>query len=382
MRFHRTKIIASLFIPGLLIGVLSCKMKKEEAVSEPQPIDNYIRLSDAQIQLANINVAEAREGTIGRRLSLTGVLKVNEQSVVTISSRLPGRIEKLFFKNTGDIVNKGDELYEFYSDDLIDAQREYYTLQSNNWNFSGKYEPSLVLEDKLLVMGLMPSQIKQLGKDGKIMFKVIIYSPGEGKIRSVNVSEGQYITPGQTLFELAADKNLWLEAQVYPDDIQYLKTGMPATATVPLAGELPVKCNISFINPAYEKGKNVTLVRAVINNDDNRLHPGMLALLNVQTQMTRGILVPSSAVITGSHGERVWIREGNGDFTWRQVTTGMQSGDSILVLSGLEKSDQIVTTGAYLLNSELILKQGTGSMSTTEITTGNNRQTEIKTTGM
>ncbi len=349
------------FIPvGLISILLSCKMQPEETNTESVAPDTHIRLSDAQIQLANINITEAREGSIGQKLSLSGVLKVNEQSAFTISTRLTGRIEKLYFRNTGETIKKGDKLYEFYSDDLIDAQREYFALQSNNWNYSGKYEPSLILKDKLLIMGLIPSQIKQLEKDGKILFKVTIYSPAGGKIRAINVTEGQYVTEGQSLFELADDNNLWVEAQVYPGEIQYFSQRMPAIAVIPSAGEVPVLCNISFIKPSFETDRNVTIIRAVIKNPDNRLHPGMLALLYVQTKISHGIIIPSTAVLTGAEGDRVWVRAENGDFSCRMITTGTQSEDSILVLSGLEKSDKIVYTGTYLLNSEFILRNGTG----------------------
>ena len=361
MEIKVNKIITILLFTSLLFLLFSCKMQMEEKTAEVSADDNKLRLSESQIQLANINTAEVREGSIGRKLSLTGVLKVNEQSAVSVSSRVPGRIEKLYFKNTGETVKKWDKLYEYYSDNLVTAQREYFTLQSNNWNFSRKYEPSLALENKLLIMGMVPSQIEQLGKDGKILFRVDVYSTVEGKIRSVNVSEGQYIQEGQTLFELAGDNNLWLEAQVYPGEIKFLKTGIPATATIPLACEMQVKCNISFINPSFEAGKNIALVRAVINNPGSRLHPGMFAILNVQIQMSHGIIIPSSAVISGVDGDRVWIREETGEFSERMVTTGLQSGDSILVLAGLAKSDKIVTSGAYLINSEMILKNGTMS---------------------
>ncbi len=163
--------ISALLIPLLMLIVMfSCKMKDEEAIAGAAAAGNFIRLSDAQMQLANIIVASAREGSIGQELSLTGVLKVNEQSASTVSSRIPGRIEKLYFRNTGETVKKGDKLYEFYSEDLISAQREYFRLQSNNWNFNAKYEPSLAIEERLRVMGLMPDQIKQIGKDGKLLF--------------------------------------------------------------------------------------------------------------------------------------------------------------------------------------------------------------------
>ena len=328
---QRLKISISLFPALIILLISSCKMKQEETRLESAPADNFLRLSEAQIQLANINVAGAREGSIGRQLSLTGVLKVNEQSAATVSARIPGRIEKIYFKNTGEAVQKGDRLYEFYSEDLISAQREYFRLQSNNWNFNAKYEPSLAIEEKLTVMGLMPEQIKQMGKDGKIHFTVTILSPVAGKIRAINVSEGQYVTEGESLFELANDNKLWVEAQVYPDEIQYLRGGMPAIVMVPAAGEVPVSCKISFVNPSYESGKNVTIVRTVIDNPDSRLHPGMFAMIVVRTHTSHGIIIPASAVITGSDGDRVWVREENGDFTGRMVTTGIQSGDSILV---------------------------------------------------
>jgi Cu(I)/Ag(I) efflux system membrane fusion protein len=307
------------------------------------------------------------------------VLKVNEQSAVTVSSRIPGRIEKLYFKNTGETVNKGDKLYDFYSEDLINAQREYFRLQSNNWNFNARYEPSLAIEERLQVMGLTPDQIKQIGKDGKLMFTVTIYSPVAGKIRAINVSEGQYVKEGLSLFELAQDNNLWVEAQVYPDEIRNLRTGMPAIVIVPTAGEVPVLSKISFINPSFETGKNVTLVRAVIDNSENRFHPGMFARIIVKTQISHGIIIPSSAVISGSEGDRVWIRDEDGHFSGRSVKTGIQSGDSILVLSGLEPTDQVVATGAYLLNSELILKQGTGSIPLTEPEVTKNEEAEKET---
>ena len=379
MAGRRIKVIVSLITLGLILTMSSCKIRKEETTAGAGPVDHSIRLSDAQIQLANINITSVREGSIGRQLSLTGVLKVNEQSAASVSSRSTGRIEKLYFKNTGETVRKGDKLYDFYSEELISAQREYFRLQSNNWNFNAKYEPSLAIEERMQVMGLMPEQIKQIGKDGKLLFTVTIYSPVAGKIRGINVSEGQYVDEGQSLFELAKDDNLWVEAQVYPDEIQNLKTGMPAIALVPAAGEVPVMCNISFINPSYETGKNVTLVRAVIDNPDNRLHPGMFAIIMVKAQTSHGIVIPSSAVITGADGDRVWVREENGDFSGRMVTTGIQSEDSILVLSGLEPTDQIVTTGAYLLNSELILQQGTGSTGEIEPSDRNSETFKIKT---
>jgi len=143
---------ASLLPLVLVFIMLSCKMHKDEVTPDSAIKGNNIVLSDAQIQLANINIEGIRDASIGRKLTLTGVLKVNEQSAVSFSSWISGRIEKLYFRNTGERVKKGDMLYEFYSEELVSTQREYYRLQSNNWNFSARYEPSLAVEEKLLLM--------------------------------------------------------------------------------------------------------------------------------------------------------------------------------------------------------------------------------------
>lgn len=354
---HKTGLAAIILL--FLLAQLSCRHQTEQNRKMIQAPERQIILSDAQIQLANIKIEEINERLIGQNLLFNGVLKVNEQSAVNITSRAIGRIQKLYFKNAGENVKKGDSLYQIYSDELVAAEREYITLQRNNWNFSGRYEPSLALENKLLLFGMLPEQIAQLRKEGNVLFAVTICSPASGTIRSINVTEGQYVNSGQTIFELADDQQLWVEAQVYPDDLPALKVGLRATVTVPIAGNLPIKTNICFINPSFEQGKNVILIRSLIDNPDKNLHPGMLALMSVQTHKNKGIVVPASAVIVGKNGNRIWIRNDDGSFSGITVTTGIQSEDSVLIISGLEEIKTIVTSGAYLLNSELILKNGT-----------------------
>jgi Cu(I)/Ag(I) efflux system membrane fusion protein len=341
----------------LLIFLSSCHPKEEQMTLSGGIPKATLKLTEAQMQLANIKVSEVTTGTLGHRLLLTGVLKINEQSVVSISSGVKGRIQKLFFKNTGETVNKGVPLYEFYSEDLLALQREYKALQDNNWNFLGRSDKSIVLENKLLLMGMLPSQISHLKTSRNLVSIITIYSIHQGIIRSVNVTEGQYVEVGQKIYELADDSRIWVEAQVYPNELQSLSVGMAADVVVPIAGDLHLPNRISFINPAFEPGSNVTLIRAIINNPDKLLHPGMHALISVQTQKSEGIVIPASAVLNEKQGSVVWVQNEDRSFESRAVTTGIQSSDSVLVLSGLNESEKVVVSGVYLLNSEKILNQ-------------------------
>jgi len=367
MNFKKKIILypALLFVAIFVLNACSHK-RATEVNQEPDPVSYNIMLSEAQIQTANIKVVEARYGKIGHHLTLTGVLKINEQGVVSISARATGRLAKLYFKNTGEQINTGDSIYRFYSEELAEAERKYSTIQRNNWNFSGRYEPSLVLEDRLKYIGMLPSQIAQLRKDGRILFTITLYSTVGGVIKSVNVTEGQYVTEGQNIFELADDSKLWMEAQVYPDEVQLLKTGMPVRVVVPGA-DMEFRSTLSFVNPSFEPGKIVTLVRTVINNSDRKLYPGMLAMMIVETNKTDGIIVPTSAIINSKSGDRIWIRDEDGSFSFRNISSGIQSSDSTLILSGLNEDDEVVVSGAYLLDSEMQLKSVTSTASEAEL---------------
>jgi len=214
------------------------------------------------------------------------------------------------------------------------------------------------LENKLLLLGMFPVQIEKLRKDGKILFAVTILSPVNGVIRSINISEGQYVNSGQTMFELADDTKLWVEAQVHPEDLGFLKVGMESIITIPDAGNSSLKSTVSFINPTVEQGKNVTVIRSEIENKNKKLYPGMLVLMHIKSEKNGCVIVPSSAVILDKNGCSVWIQNENNTFSAKKITTGLQSDDLVQVISGLTKSEFVVTSGAYLLNSELILRKG------------------------
>jgi len=350
---HRLMLIFILFT--------SCQRHSEKGSNENNihPTDNTISLSAAQIQLANIKVAQVTEGEFNYNHLFSGVLKVNEESVSIISSRATGRVLKLFLKNPGETVNKGDSIYQIYCEDLVTAERQYFTLQSNNWNYNGKYEPSLALENKLLLLGMLPPQIDKLKKNGKILFAVTILSPVKGVVRLVNISEGQYVNAGQTLFELADDRKLWVEAQVHPEDLEFLRVGMHSSITLPDADNRTFQSTVSFINPTIEQGKNATIIRSVIDNSMRKLHPGMLVILNVHAGISKCVMVPLSSLITDKNGNIIWVRNPNGTYTARKITVGLQSDNTVQVLSGIRESESVVTSGAYLLNSELILRKGT-----------------------
>ena len=71
-------------------------------------------------------------------------------------------------------------------------------------------------------------------------------------------------------------------------------------------------------------------------------------------------MVPQSAVLNSGDRQVVFLDRGNGVFEPRDVKTGVQSGDRIEILSGLQPGERIVTSGNFLIDSESQLKTGAG----------------------
>lgn len=87
-----------------------------------------IELSDEQIKLGNIVADTIKAGTDGSQSVFNATINFNERNIHTISARLPGRIEKLYFRNIGDFVTNGSPVYNLYSEELNSAQQEYVLL--------------------------------------------------------------------------------------------------------------------------------------------------------------------------------------------------------------------------------------------------------------
>jgi Cu(I)/Ag(I) efflux system membrane fusion protein len=104
-----------------------------------------------------------------------------------------------------------------------------------------------------------------------------------------------------------------------------------------------------------------------LKNPSKKYIPGMLAVINVKTNEKEGLILPLNAVLQSEKGNTVWIQNNEGSFEVRMVTIGIQNSDSVEIISGLNANENVVISGAYLLNSEYILKNGSDPMSGMEM---------------
>ncbi|GAO45474.1 putative RND-type efflux pump membrane fusion protein [Flavihumibacter petaseus NBRC 106054] len=327
---------------------------------------SFLTLNESQVALANISTVLVGSGDFAASKSLNGRLVVDPEQTTVISSRMQGRIENLYIKELGRKVERGQPLYRIYSEQLAVLQQEFLlaVAQAKQFPEDERFRQiEKAARQKLLLYSRTPAQLDQLISAQKTDPFVIYPAPSGGVVSELMVTEGQYVAEGGGIMRLEGYDKLWVEADAYPADLASITIGQPVTVIIPGWEEQPQNMTIQFINPSYQAGSQLTQVRGSISNPGNHWQPGLQARISIpHRQPGKSLILPVNAVIREGKGLHVWLETAKGRFEPRMIQAGAETEAMIEVLGGLETGDRVVVTGAYLLNSEFILKKGADPM--------------------
>lgn len=343
-----------------------CKMDLVRVEVDPNQKAGELKLSEQQILLANIQTDTVRLRPLGEEITLSAALKENQNLVNVVTSRIAGRVERLFVRNIGEPVRAGQAVYELYSEELAAAQQDYLLALQSKKRYADT-EPSFAriadaTRNKLLLWGMTERQITDLELSGKPGNTLTFYSKYSGIATEVSVAEGDYVAEGSPVLRLANLSTVWADAQLYVSDLPFLgKTG-EALVEIPSISDQKLRGLVSFVNPSLEASSKIVMVRVEIPNPSGDYQPGMQAWMTLKGKVRSAIAVPTNALIQGKDGATVWLKNAGGAFESRMVTMGKTNRDFTEIKAGLEAGEVVVVSGAYLLHSELVFKKGANPM--------------------
>jgi len=343
----------------------TCPICAMDLVPFEKNSDNKSIKLDAQRQLlANIATIRIGDATnVQTQSVLNGRLVVNPEQSNYISAKIAGRVEQLYVRETGVPVKKGQALYQLYSEQLAALQQEYLMALAQQQQFADdKLEQQLVAsaKQKLLLYGQTEKQLQQLVKTKQKSPYVTVYATQSGTVAELNLTQGQYVSEGGTIMRLEGYQQLWVEADLYPNEAKQIKQGQRLKVLVNGWEDQPQWMTVDFINPSLQGGTQLTQIRGSITNVNAQWQPGLQVkvLLSEAEKSTKGLTLPVDAVIRDGKGEHVWVKTGKDSFEPKSIVTGTTNQDKVIITSGLVAGDEVVSTGAYLLYSEYVLKRG------------------------
>lgn len=338
-----------------------------------------LALSDQALALADIRTTRVRRGPATRNVRLVGMVQADEARIRTITAQVAGRLDRLFVDTTGQMVAAGSDLAEIYSPELYSAQAELQAALAH----PGLEDAAASVRKRLRLWGMDERQIDALGQGGALKQHLMVKAPAGGVVLRRHANPGDYVNLGTVLYTIADLSDLWVTLEAYEADLSWLREGQEVDFTARAYPGRHFEGRVIFINPVVDPGKRTVEVRLQVPNPQGLLKPGMLVTGQVQvaldaTGQPRSVqeddpapgsfplLIPDTApLLTGDRAVVYLRREENGKsvFTGRQITLGPRTEGFYVVAAGLEDGDEIVSHGAFKVDSALQIQAKASMMS-------------------
>jgi RND family efflux transporter MFP subunit len=317
------------------------------------------------MQNMGIRTALIVRGPLRRTVRTVGVIEYNETALADVTTKFKGWVEKLYVNATGQLVMRGDPLFEIYSPEIYSAQTEYL-LATDPLNRGGAGSDALrsAALMKLKYLDISGEQIAELDKTRLPTKTVRVLAQQDGFAVEKMVVAGQMVEAGMKTYRLADLGLVWVRAQIYEQDFPYLKLGQEATVTLSYLADREFRGRVTYIYPNVDEKTRTAQVRMEFHNPGYFLKPGMFATVNVSAELEpSALLVPGMAVLRSGEKTTVFVAQDGGKFEPRAVALGPQAeDDNYQVLSGLSEGERIVTSGQFMLDSESQLREAIQKM--------------------
>ena len=254
-------------------------------------------------------------------------------------------------------------MYSIYSEELLADQKDYLSTISSANEFGSQRDLVMRLtkaaREKLKRWDMTDAQVDQLAKNKKTYALMTYSSPASGYLSVLNVSEGQYVEIGSPLFQIASLNSVWVETQVFANEVKYLYDSPEVSIEFAAIPGKMFSAKLEFVTPSLEENKKINLARFRINNESKMVKPGMMAYVQFKREGKSTVVVPKSAVLYGKF-RTVWVETAPNMFEFRMVKLGLENKSQVEITEGVNPGDIVVTRGSYLLNSAYIYKSGSG----------------------
>ena len=295
---------------------------------------------------------------------------MDETRLAYVQVRFSGFVQKVFADATYQYVRKGQPLFTIYSPDLVATEREYLVAKQNQQQVAQSTVPGVAASatslldaatERLKQWGVPQQEIERLESTGQVQQEIEIDSPVSGYITERNALPSVAVQPEMRLYTIADLSTVWVQAQVFQDDLGRLKVGDPATVTLNTFPGRTFSGRVDFIYPQVDMDTRTAKVRIVFPNPDLQLKPGMFVNVGMNVPMGRQLVIPASGVLQSGTRQIAFVDRGDGYLEPREVQLGARVGDDFIVLKGLKAGEQIVTSANFLIDSESQLQAALGS---------------------
>jgi len=340
-----------------------------EGDAEP-PTAAALRLTPRQQELIGVQYATAELTPAIRVIRGAARIAVDDTRVARVQTKLEGFIDQLFVKSVGETVRKGQPLLSIYNRRAYSmAQSEFLDaiMASGGMGLTAEAAASpdarraareavLAAREHLEMLGFTEYQIEAVARAHQPLRSLPIYAPIGGVVIEYSAALNDPVGM-QPLLTIADLSSVWATASFAAADAAGIRRGQSAVLRVPYAPGRTFHGVVDLILPQVDPETHTLSARVQVDNPGLELKPQMYGEVELRAGGgSKKLTVPQEAVIDSGRAQTVFVASGEGYLEPRVVATGERYGDRIEILRGLKPGERVVTSGNFLLDSEVQLR--------------------------
>lgn len=324
-----------------------------------------VHIDQATQQRMGLQFATATVSGMARSIRAFATITADESTTISVNPKVEGWIRRLTVQGLGQPVRKGEVLYEIYSPELQQRQREYIDLMSRRdgllgdsismVNSNSAMVGSLAKEkfrarERLISADMAPALVDLLEKGRRVQDVVAVRAAHDGVVTVLGMHEGNYVNPMQQILAYADYRTVWAEVSLFPDQLTWIRNGDEIVLRSGLNKSVTQGARIDLSTLQIDPKSRTAKLRLALNNPRGAFRPGAFADVEILSGKQRSLNVPRDAVIKTGHGDFVVVAETGDHFRSAKVGTGIETNDAVAILSGLKEGDRVAVNGQFLLD--------------------------------
>lgn len=332
---------------------------------EEEEESGAVEISVEQQRVAGIVVAPLQARSLAAEISAPGEVKLNAYLTRKVAPRITAQI-MLRHVRLGEQVTTGQPLVTLSSVEMAEAQgalqvaeREWRRVESlgkstvSERRFTEAQVAQQQARSRVGAYGMTAGQITALlaGDKGSADGTFQLLAPQDGTVIRDDFVEGEYVERGRELFEVSDESQIWVEANLTPEEALGVESDSRARVRV---GDTWFEGRVIQAHHVLDETTRTLAIRIEVANPDEQLHPGLFVDTRiVGSDLVDVFTVPEDAVLRSPDGDwAVFIEEAPGKFESLEVKV-IRTLNGLAVIEGISSGTRVVTEGAFFVQSEI-----------------------------
>lgn len=325
----------NIFILAILGALAACSGSNGKEQNRPAPL---------------VKAEPATTMRFVERIEAVGTALANEQ--VTLSSSVTERIVRLGFDD-GGFVNRGQVVAVLAQGEenaqLSEAQARAREATQQLARVQALRDRGFATKSNLDAQAALAAQARAQAAGARATIgDRVVTAPFSGWVSLRNISPGAVVNAGTEIATISDLSAIKLDFAVPETMLSAIRPGQTIEARAAAYPDQPFRGQIANIDPVIDPNSRAVTVRARLPNPDQKLKPGMLLTVAIETAPRLSLSVPELAVV-GEGDNRFVYAVVNGTAKRTQVRTGVRSNGRVEILQGLRPGQQVVTEGVVKL---------------------------------